>query len=161
MFHGFEEGSNESGGHFRALRYAWSSFRGRNSAGGERVLSLGDLIIREAEQRDFSILSPKERKKRGGNITIAGRFDPLKVRDTLRERHIMVSTIAEVASAFHHIFTILKRRFQFCFRPSIILRILLVVELFASDSIKYFDVNNQIASYRTSNAPFPRFFLIR
>jgi len=57
----------------------------------ERVLSLGDLIIREAERRDFSILSPRERKQRGGNITVASTFDPLKARDTLREKHIMVN----------------------------------------------------------------------
>ncbi len=57
----------------------------------ERVLSLGDLIIREAKLRGFSILSPNERKKRGGNITIAGAFDPLQARDMLRERHIMVN----------------------------------------------------------------------
>jgi len=57
----------------------------------ERVLSLGDLIIREAELGGFSISSPRERKKRGGNVTITGTFDPLKARDALRERHIMVN----------------------------------------------------------------------
>jgi cysteine desulfurase / selenocysteine lyase len=57
----------------------------------EHVLSLGDLIIQEAEPRGFAILSPKERKKRGGNITIAGAFDPVKARDALRERNIMVN----------------------------------------------------------------------
>ncbi len=87
----FEEGSMNLVGIFGLCATLGLLFEAGIALVEERVLSLGDLIIREAEQRDFSILSPKERKKRGGNITIAGRFDPLKVRDTLRERHIMVN----------------------------------------------------------------------
>jgi len=57
----------------------------------ERVLGLGDMIIREAERKRCSLLTPKARKARGGNITIAGNFDPAKTRDGLRERGIMVN----------------------------------------------------------------------
>jgi len=57
----------------------------------ERVLGLGDVIIREAERKRCSLLTPKARKERGGNITIAGNFNPAKTRDGLRERGIMVN----------------------------------------------------------------------
>lgn len=57
----------------------------------ERVLGLGDVIIREAERKGYSLLTPKARKERGGNITIAGNFDPAKTRDDLRGRGIMVN----------------------------------------------------------------------
>ena len=57
----------------------------------ERVLDLGDQIMLEAGKRDFNILTPEQREQRGGNITIAGRFDPAAARDALRERGIMVN----------------------------------------------------------------------
>lgn len=57
----------------------------------ERVLDLGDHIIKEAGKRGLSVLTPKEREQRGGNITIAGPFDPADARDALRERGIMVN----------------------------------------------------------------------
>lgn len=56
-----------------------------------RVLTLGELIIREAEKRGFTILSPKARQERGGIVTFSGNFDPMKMRDALREKGIMVS----------------------------------------------------------------------
>ncbi len=56
-----------------------------------RVLALGELIIREAEKRGFVILTPKVREERGGNITFSGNFDPVKMRDALREKGIMVN----------------------------------------------------------------------
>ncbi len=57
----------------------------------ERVLGLGDVIIREAERKGYSLLTPKTRKERGGNITFAGAFDPAATRDNLREKGIMVN----------------------------------------------------------------------
>jgi selenocysteine lyase/cysteine desulfurase len=57
----------------------------------KRVLDLGDRIIGEAGKRDFGIMTPIDREERGGNITIAGGFDPAAVRDALRERGIMVN----------------------------------------------------------------------
>ncbi|MHB8845192.1 MAG: aminotransferase class V-fold PLP-dependent enzyme [Nitrospirota bacterium] len=57
----------------------------------EQVLDLGDVIIQMAKERGFSVLTPEERTERGGNITIAGPFDPGAVRDRLRERGIMVN----------------------------------------------------------------------
>ncbi len=56
-----------------------------------RVLDLGDLIIREAEGRGYTVLTPKRREERGGNVTFAGDFDPVKVRDKLRSQGIMVN----------------------------------------------------------------------
>ncbi len=56
-----------------------------------RVLDLGDAIIQEAEKRGFTILTPRERNMRGGQITFTGSFDPLHVRDTLKEMGIMVN----------------------------------------------------------------------
>lgn len=57
----------------------------------ERVLGLGDVIIREAERKGYSLLTPKARKERGGNVTIAGAFDPATTRDDLRGKGIMVN----------------------------------------------------------------------
>ena len=57
----------------------------------KRVLGLGDVIIREAELRGYTVLTPKSRDERGGNITIAGNFDPVAVRSVLREKGIMVN----------------------------------------------------------------------
>jgi selenocysteine lyase/cysteine desulfurase len=57
----------------------------------KRVLDLGALIIREAEARDFTVLTPKDRQARGGNITFSGTFDPAMMSDALRENNIMVN----------------------------------------------------------------------
>lgn len=57
----------------------------------ERVLDLGDMIIHEAEKRGYGVLTPKSQEERGGNITIAGPFDPAVARDRLREKGIMVN----------------------------------------------------------------------
>jgi selenocysteine lyase/cysteine desulfurase len=57
----------------------------------KRVLDLGDLIIGEAEARDFTVLTPKDRLARGGNITFSGKFDPAMMKDALRENNIMVN----------------------------------------------------------------------
>jgi selenocysteine lyase/cysteine desulfurase len=56
-----------------------------------RVLDLGERIILEAGKRGLDVLTPKQREQRGGNITIAGTFDPVAARDALRERGIMVN----------------------------------------------------------------------
>jgi selenocysteine lyase/cysteine desulfurase len=57
----------------------------------QRVLDLGDLIIREAIKRDYRVLTPGERHERGGNVTFSGNFDPAAMRDALREKRIMVN----------------------------------------------------------------------
>jgi len=56
-----------------------------------RVLGFGDLIIQEAEKRGYVVLTPKNREERGGNITICGKFDPVKMKDALRYKGIMVN----------------------------------------------------------------------
>ena len=57
----------------------------------EKVLSLGEVIIHEAEKRGFPVLTPRDKRARGGNITFSGAFDPAKMRDALRGRDIMVN----------------------------------------------------------------------
>jgi cysteine desulfurase / selenocysteine lyase len=57
----------------------------------DRVLGLGDMIIKESEKRGYSVLTPKPREERGGNITLSGNFDPAKVKDALTEKGIMVN----------------------------------------------------------------------
>lgn len=57
----------------------------------QRVLDLGEVIIREAEKRGYSILTPKAREERGGNITFSIPSDPVRMRDALREKGIMVN----------------------------------------------------------------------
>ncbi len=61
------------------------------SAIEEQVLGLGDLIIHEAEARGFAVLTPKDRRARGGIITFSGTFDPAMMKDALREKAIMVN----------------------------------------------------------------------
>jgi cysteine desulfurase/selenocysteine lyase len=57
-----------------------------------RVFGLGEVIIREAEQRGFLVRTPKARSERGGNVTFSGNFDPAATRDRLRENRILVNT---------------------------------------------------------------------
>jgi cysteine desulfurase/selenocysteine lyase len=57
----------------------------------ERVLGLGDVVIREAEKRGYTVLTPGERNMRGGQVTFRGPFDPVIVRDHLRDQRIMVN----------------------------------------------------------------------
>jgi selenocysteine lyase/cysteine desulfurase len=57
----------------------------------EQVLGLGDVIIQKAEERGYSILTPRTRKERGGNITIARGFEPAKAKDVLQQKGIMVN----------------------------------------------------------------------
>jgi len=57
----------------------------------QRVLDLGELILREAEKRSYRVLTPRTRQERGGNITISGNFDAVRMRDALREKRIMVN----------------------------------------------------------------------
>ncbi len=56
-----------------------------------RVQDLGDLIIQEAKERGHSVLTPKARQERGGNITFSGKFDPMLMKDRLSENGIMVN----------------------------------------------------------------------
>ena len=55
------------------------------------VLDLGERIIDEAGARGFSVLTPRSRRARGGNITFSGPFDAVRVKDALRERNILVN----------------------------------------------------------------------
>jgi selenocysteine lyase/cysteine desulfurase len=57
-----------------------------------RVLGLGEVIIREAEKRGYAVLTPKASAERGGNITLAGDFDPAGMRDALRDRGTIVNS---------------------------------------------------------------------
>jgi cysteine desulfurase/selenocysteine lyase len=57
----------------------------------ERVLGLGDIIIKEAGARGYSVLTPKEKIARGGNVTFSGNFDPSQMRDALLKKDIMVN----------------------------------------------------------------------
>jgi selenocysteine lyase/cysteine desulfurase len=57
----------------------------------ERVLTLGDTIIKEAEARGHLPLTPKKKSERGGNVTFTGYFDPIRVKDALLKKGIMVN----------------------------------------------------------------------
>jgi cysteine desulfurase/selenocysteine lyase len=57
----------------------------------QRVLDLGDLIVHEAEKGGYTLLTPKDREERGGNVTICGKFDSAIMNDALREKGIMVN----------------------------------------------------------------------
>jgi len=57
----------------------------------ERVLELGDEIFKEAEIRNYRMLTPKNRMERGGSITFSGNFDPERMKDALLEAGVMVN----------------------------------------------------------------------
>jgi len=57
----------------------------------DKVLELGDLIIREAEKRNLKVKTPKGREERRGIISIAGSFRPINVKDKLRALGIIVN----------------------------------------------------------------------
>ncbi|GIW48092.1 MAG: cysteine desulfurase [Deltaproteobacteria bacterium] len=57
----------------------------------KKVLELGDLIIEEAERRGFLVNTPKSRDERAGIVSLSGEFDPVWVKDNLREMGIMVN----------------------------------------------------------------------
>jgi selenocysteine lyase/cysteine desulfurase len=57
----------------------------------DRVLDLGDMIIREADKRGFKVLGSRKRGERGGNTTVSGAFDPSTVRDGLQKKGILVN----------------------------------------------------------------------
>ena len=57
----------------------------------QRVMFLGDCIIRHLDKRGFELLTPRAHKERGGGITFRGGFDPPSLRDRLREKGIMVN----------------------------------------------------------------------
>jgi selenocysteine lyase/cysteine desulfurase len=59
-----------------------------------QVLDLGETIIQKADERGLSVLTPRGRNARAGIVTIAGAFDPLKLRDSLRRENIMVNSRA-------------------------------------------------------------------
>src|SRR3990170_2235247 len=56
-----------------------------------RVIELGDLIIREAEKRDFQVRTPKNKNERGGIVSIIGDFDPINIKDKSKEEGILVN----------------------------------------------------------------------
>jgi selenocysteine lyase/cysteine desulfurase len=57
----------------------------------QRVLDLGTLIMRLAEERGLVTGTPKEREARGGIVSLFGDFDPHAVRKQLRELGMIVS----------------------------------------------------------------------
>ncbi len=56
-----------------------------------RVLELGDLIIKEAEKRDFHLRTLRKREERAGIISIAKNFDPIGVKGKLRNEGVIVN----------------------------------------------------------------------
>jgi len=57
----------------------------------QRVLTLGELIIKKADKRGMIIKSPRTKDDRGGIVSITGTFDPAAVQSRLRELGIMVN----------------------------------------------------------------------
>ena len=57
----------------------------------DRVLSLGDSIIEHLDRRGFELLTPRQRGERGGGVSFRGNFDPLALRDRLREMSVLVN----------------------------------------------------------------------
>jgi selenocysteine lyase/cysteine desulfurase len=56
-----------------------------------RILELGYLIIKEAEKRNFRVRTPMKREERAGIISIVKNFDPIGVKDKLRDDGILVN----------------------------------------------------------------------
>ncbi|GJM15716.1 MAG: cysteine desulfurase [Thermodesulfobacteriota bacterium] len=58
---------------------------------GKRIHELGDLIISEAEKREFTLKTPKNSDERGGIISFAGDFNPKEMAEKLFEQNIVVN----------------------------------------------------------------------
>lgn len=89
--HKFEEGSLPVAGILAlgaSLKLLMDA--GIENVNGE-VYRLGDLIIEEARSRNFHLITPQEKNKRGGAITFSGSFDPYALKLKLKERNIMVN----------------------------------------------------------------------
>jgi selenocysteine lyase/cysteine desulfurase len=87
----FEEGSLNVMGIF-ALGAAVELLLEVGIAGIEsRLLELGDVIMAEAEKRNFAIRTPKSRQERAGIVSILGDFDPLNLKDELRSHGVIVN----------------------------------------------------------------------
>lgn len=56
-----------------------------------RVLELGDLIMREAEKRDFEIRTSKNREERAGIVSIVGDFDLRDIKDRLKTQSVIIN----------------------------------------------------------------------
>lgn len=57
----------------------------------KRVQQLGEDVIKNADERDFEIVSPRDKNKRGGIVSFAGNFDKQCLKDRLQENNIMVN----------------------------------------------------------------------
>ncbi|MGI9535288.1 MAG: aminotransferase class V-fold PLP-dependent enzyme [Thermodesulfobacteriota bacterium] len=57
----------------------------------DEIQRLGGLIIDEARNRGFKLITPEDKSKRGGAICFSGPFDPVSLRSQLREKNIMVN----------------------------------------------------------------------
>jgi selenocysteine lyase/cysteine desulfurase len=49
------------------------------------------MIIREAEKRGLRVIGSRQRKERAGISTVAGAFDPHRMRDELQKKGILVN----------------------------------------------------------------------
>jgi selenocysteine lyase/cysteine desulfurase len=81
----------------------------------DRVLDLGDMIIREADNRRFKVLGSRKRGERGGNITVSGAFDPSTVRDGLQKKGILVNVRGGGIRISPHFYNT-EREIQECFK---------------------------------------------
>lgn len=55
------------------------------------IYRLGDLIIEEAKSREFHLITPRDKNKRGGAITFSGSFDPYRLKLKLKDKNILVN----------------------------------------------------------------------
>ena len=55
------------------------------------VLELGDLIIGKAEKRDFTVKTPTAKEERGGIVSIVGNFNPIDIKNKLKNMDIIVN----------------------------------------------------------------------
>jgi selenocysteine lyase/cysteine desulfurase len=58
---------------------------------GARVQDLGDLIMDEAGKRGFRLRTLRDRSERGGIVSFSGDFDPVDLKNKLRESNIVVN----------------------------------------------------------------------
>jgi len=70
----------------------------------ERIHFLGDTIMDEAKKRDYVLKTPLSREQRAGIVSFSGDFDPVKLKDVLASKNVIVNVRAGALRVAPHFY---------------------------------------------------------